>query len=100
VRSCRLAVGVWQNSPPMKPRSIWTGHLKISLVTIPVRLFCALNEADKISFNQLHKGCHQRLKQQLSCPVHGNVEREVSRVMRWVERKVLGMLSISIRCSL
>ena len=76
MRSCRLAVGVWQNSPPMKPRSIWTGHLKISLVTVPVRLFCALNEADKISFNQLHKGCHQRLKQQLICPVHGKVERE------------------------
>ena len=60
----------------MKTRSTWTGHLRVSLLTIPVRLYCALNEADKISFNQLHKGCHQRLKQQLICPVHGKVERE------------------------
>lgn len=60
----------------MKPRSIWTGHLKISLVTIPVRLFCALNEADKVSFNQLHRDCHQRLKQQLVCPIHGKIERD------------------------
>ncbi len=60
----------------MKPRSIWTGHLKISLITVPIRVYTALNEADKISFNQLHKDCHQRLKQQLVCPIHGKVERE------------------------
>jgi DNA end-binding protein Ku len=60
----------------MKPRSIWTGHLKISLLTIPIRVYTALNEADRISFNQLHKDCHQRLKQHLVCPVHGKVERE------------------------
>ena len=60
----------------MKPRSIWTGHIRISLLTIPIRVFTALNEADRITFNQLHKDCHQRLKQQLVCPVHGKVERE------------------------
>lgn len=60
----------------MKPRAIWTGHLKISLITVPIRVYTALNEADKISFNQLHKDCHQRLKQHLVCPVHGKVERE------------------------
>jgi DNA end-binding protein Ku len=60
----------------MKPRSIWTGHLKISLLTIPIRVYAALNEADKITFNQLHKDCHQRLKQNLVCPIHGKVERE------------------------
>lgn len=60
----------------MKPRSVWTGHLKISLLTIPIRVYTALNEADKITFNQLHKDCHQRLKQQLVCPIHGKVERE------------------------
>ena len=60
----------------MKPRAIWTGYIKISLVTIPVRLYGAVNESDKISFNQLHKNCHQRLRQQLVCPIHGKVERE------------------------
>src|SRR2546426_135746 len=60
----------------MKPRAIWTGHLKISLLTIGIRVYTAVTEADKISFNQLHKGYHQRLKQQLVCPVHGKVERE------------------------
>lgn len=60
----------------MKPKAVWTGHLKISLLTIPVRVYTALHEADKITFNQLHKDCHQRLKQHLVCPVHGTVERE------------------------
>jgi DNA end-binding protein Ku len=60
----------------MKPRATWSGHIKLALLTIPVRVYTALNETDKISFNQLHKDCHQRLKQQLVCPVHGKVERE------------------------
>jgi len=44
--------------------------------TIPIRVYNAVSEADKITFNQLHKDCHQRLRQQLICPVHGKVERE------------------------
>ena len=60
----------------MKARAIWTGHLRISLLTIPIRVYAALNEAEKITFNQLHKDCHQRLKQHLVCPVHGKVERD------------------------
>ena len=59
----------------MKTRSIWTGHLQISLVTIPVKLYSSLNRSEKIAFNLLHKDCHQRLRQQLVCPLHGPVER-------------------------
>ena len=59
----------------MKPRSIWKGHLKLELITLPVRMYTALNEAEKVSFNQLHKNCHQRLRQELVCPVHGKIER-------------------------
>src|SRR5262245_64639897 len=73
---CRFVYELCKDRPIMKPRCIWTGYLKISLVTIPVRLYTAINESEKISFNQLHKGCHLRLKQQLVCPVHGKVERE------------------------
>jgi DNA end-binding protein Ku len=49
--------------------------LKISLVTVPVRAYTAISSAEKITFNQLHKTCHQRIKQKLVCPVHGEVER-------------------------
>jgi DNA end-binding protein Ku len=60
----------------MKPRCSWSGYLKLSLVTLPVRVYSALSTADKITFHQLHKGCHQRIRQKLLCPLHGEVRRE------------------------
>lgn len=60
----------------MALRANWTGHLKLSLVSIPVRLYNAISSAGKVAFNQLHKNCNQRLRQQLVCPQHGKVERE------------------------
>lgn len=60
----------------MPPRANWKGHLKLSLVAIPVRVFNATSSAERISLNQLHKGCNSRLRQQMVCPIHGNVGRE------------------------
>jgi DNA end-binding protein Ku len=60
----------------MKPRCTWSGYLKISLVTVPVRVYTAINTTDKIAFHQLHKSCRQRIRQKLVCPVHGEVARE------------------------
>lgn len=60
----------------MKPRCTWSGYLKLSLVTVPVRVYNAVSTAEKVSFNQLHKACHQRIKQKLVCPIHGEVDRE------------------------
>ncbi len=60
----------------MKPHCTWTGYLKLSLVAVPVRVYTAISTAEKITFNQLHKSCHQRIKQKLVCPVHGEVARE------------------------
>jgi DNA end-binding protein Ku len=36
-------------------RAIWKGHIRFSLVTIPVRIYSAIDTEQKISFNQLHK---------------------------------------------
>ncbi len=59
----------------MAPRAIWKGLLKVSLITIPVRLYNAVSSTAKLSLNQLHKDCHQRVRQQLACPQHGHIER-------------------------
>lgn len=56
-------------------RAIWKGHLRISLISVPVAVHNAVSSQERISFNQLHKGCNLRLKQQMICPKHGNVER-------------------------
>jgi DNA end-binding protein Ku len=60
----------------MAPRASWTGYLRLSLVTIPVRLYNAVSSTNKISLNQLHKNCNVRLRQQMVCPEHGKVEKE------------------------
>jgi DNA end-binding protein Ku len=60
----------------MKPRCTWSGYLKLSLVTVAIRVYSAISAVEKISFNQLHKTCHQRVRQKLVCPVHGEVTRE------------------------
>jgi DNA end-binding protein Ku len=36
-------------------RSIWKGHIRFSLVTIPIRIYNAVDTEQNISFNQLHK---------------------------------------------
>ena len=36
-------------------RSIWKGHIRFSLVTIPIRIYNAVDTGETIKFNQLHK---------------------------------------------
>src|SRR5215813_10645406 len=44
----------------------WKGSLSFGLVSIPIQLSPAAR-TERISFNQLHKVCHTRLKQPLFC---------------------------------
>jgi DNA end-binding protein Ku len=46
--------------------SIWKGHLTFGMVSFPVRLFTAAR-SETVSFNQLHKEDHSRVKQVLYC---------------------------------
>jgi DNA end-binding protein Ku len=48
--------------------TIWRGHLTFGLVSLPVKLYTAAR-AESISFNQLHKTDHSRVKQVLYCQV-------------------------------
>jgi DNA end-binding protein Ku len=36
-------------------RSLWKGHIRFSLVTIPIRIYNAVDTEETIRFNQLHK---------------------------------------------
>jgi len=57
-------------------RPYWTGFLKLSLVTIAVRLYTAATERDRIRFHQIHEPSGERVRQQLVVPGIGPVERE------------------------
>ena len=51
----------------MAARPTWKGHLKISLVTVPVRVFPATSAEAVIRFNQLHSECQTKLHQKRWC---------------------------------
>jgi DNA end-binding protein Ku len=57
-------------------RPYWTGHLKLSLVTIAVRLYTATSERERIRFHQIHEPSGERVRQQLVVPGIGPVERD------------------------
>ncbi len=42
-------------------RSVWKGHIRFSLVTIPIQVFNAVETKHEISFNQLHKEDNGRI---------------------------------------
>jgi DNA end-binding protein Ku len=55
-------------------RSTWKGHLRVSLVSIPVKAYTAATSGGgEIHLNQLHRDCHHRIRYQKTCPVHGEV---------------------------
>ena len=58
----------------MAARPTWKGYLKVSLVTIPVKVFPATESAAALSFNQLHAECQTRIQQKRWCPT---CDREV-----------------------
>ena len=55
--------------------TVWKGHVTFGLISIPIQLFSAAR-GERISFNQLHKECHSRVRQPLFCP---NCNRIVER---------------------
>ena len=48
-------------------RSIWKGHLRFSLVTIPIRVYNAVDTAESISFNQIHRDDNGRIGYDKRC---------------------------------
>jgi DNA end-binding protein Ku len=56
-------------------RPYWTGYLKLSLVTISVRLYTATTEREKIHFHQIHEPSGERVRYQTVVPGIGPVER-------------------------
>ena len=65
----------------MAARSAWKGSLKLSLITIPIRVFPATTPASDISFHQYHRKCHTRLRMKRWCP-HCDVEVEPTDIVK------------------
>jgi len=56
----------------MAARASGSGTISFGLVSIPFKLYTAAS-SQSVSFNQLHKKCGSRIKQQLICPVDNEI---------------------------
>jgi len=54
-------------------RAIWKGHIRFSLVTIPIRIYSAIDTKETISFNQLHNQDNGRVGYDKRCKKCGKV---------------------------
>ncbi|HEY1299336.1 MAG TPA: Ku protein [Stellaceae bacterium] len=61
---------------PAAPRPYWTGFLKLSLVTIAVRLYTATTEKERIRFHMIHEPSGERVRTQTVVPGIGPVDRD------------------------
>jgi DNA end-binding protein Ku len=70
----------------MAPRPTWKGSLKLSLITIPIRLFPATNPGADVAFRQLHRTCHTPIQLKKWCP---HCEEEVGKddIVKGYERE-------------
>jgi DNA end-binding protein Ku len=60
----------------MAPRAFWTGHLRLSLVNIPVKLYPATTSERRLEFHQIHQPTGKRIRYQKVVPGVGPVENE------------------------
>jgi DNA end-binding protein Ku len=60
----------------MAPRAFWTGHLRLSLVNIPVKLYPATTSERRLAFHQIHEPSGKRVRYQKIAPGVGAVENE------------------------
>jgi len=60
----------------MAPRAFWTGHLRLSLVNIPVRLYPATTTERSIAFHQIHEPTGKRVRYQKIVPEFGPIDTE------------------------
>jgi hypothetical protein len=53
---------------PAAARPYWTGFLKLSLVTVAVRLYAAATGKDRIHFHMIHEPSGERVRAQTVVP--------------------------------
>lgn len=60
----------------MAPRAYWKGHVRLALVSFPVRLYAATTNTERVSLHRIHKETHERVRIQNVVPDEGPVERD------------------------
>lgn len=67
----------------MAPRAYWKGHIRLSLVSFPVRLYAAMTDTEKVSLHQYHKKTGERIH--YTKTTESGVEAEPSDIIKGYE---------------
>jgi DNA end-binding protein Ku len=59
---------------PKRARAYWKGHLRLSLVSIPVEIYNAVESQNEISFRQIHKPSGRRISLEKVVPGVGKID--------------------------
>jgi DNA end-binding protein Ku len=59
---------------PKRARTYWKGHLRLSLVSIPIDVYNAVESQYEISFRQIHKPSGRRVSYEKTVPGIGKIE--------------------------
>ena len=73
-RAVAPAAQVARGAPPARGRPSWSGLLRLSLVSVPVKAYPAVSSTATSPFHLLHAACGQRIRYAKNCPQHGAVE--------------------------
>ena len=63
-------------APPPRGRPSWSGLLRLSLVSVPVKAYPGVTSTSAATFHLLHAGCGRRISYAKHCPEHGAVESD------------------------
>ena len=74
------------------PRPAWKGSLKLSLITVPIRVYPATESRSDVSFHQLHRKCKTRIQLRKWCP-HCRRQVEADEIVKGYE-KAKGRMAI------
>src|SRR5882724_6753403 len=65
-----------RGAPPARGRPSWSGLLRLSLVSVPVKAYPAVSSTATSPFHLLHAACGQRIRYAKNCPQHESVESD------------------------
>ena len=74
------------------PRPAWKGSLKLSLITVPIRVYPATESRSDVSFHQLHRTCKTRIQLRKWCP-HCRRQVDADEIVKGFE-KTKGRMTI------
>lgn len=57
-------------------RPVWTGNMRLALVSVPVKLYAAVKSGARIRFHQVHEPSHRRIRYQKIVPGVGPVDTD------------------------